>query len=349
MEVFQLGDAVIFFDPIYEEHLTGIGHPERPERLLVSLDALEESGLLERVKIVSPRDAAIEEIKLVHSSRYINEVREVADSGGGHLDMDTAVSPASYRAALKAAGALVQSVDDCLEGKYRRTFCLVRPPGHHALPTRGMGFCIFNNVAIGARYAIAKKRLERVMIVDWDAHHGNGTQDVFYEDPSVLYVSLHQYPHYPGSGWVDETGSGAGSGYTINFPFPPGTGEEHYLEAFERVIVPAGKKFAPDLIMVSDGYDSHAGDLLCSMRLTDTSYSKMIDYTAGLADEFCDGRLIVTIEGGYNLTAMAHSVVQTVSGLAGVDIPGKDGDAQPTVHPEKARAVIEQAAALHGA
>ena len=209
-----------------------------------------------------------------------------------------------------------------------------------------MGFCLFNNIAVGARYAIAKKGLKRVMIVDWDAHHGNGTQATFYEDPSVLYVSLHQYPHYPGSGWVDETGHGKGEGSTINFPFPPGTGEDCYMDAFERVIIPAGRRFAPDLLMVSAGYDSHAGDLLCSMRLTDTSYRKMTDSLLGLAGECCQGRLIVTIEGGYNLSAMARSVVQTVAGLAGEDIPGQDEPPQPTTSADKAAEIVEQAAAL---
>jgi acetoin utilization deacetylase AcuC-like enzyme len=211
-----------------------------------------------------------------------------------------------------------------------------------------MGFCIFNNVAVGARYAIARKKLKRVMIVDWDAHHGNGTQDTFYEDPSVLYVSMHQYPHYPGTGWVDETGKGKGAGYTMNFPFPAGTGEVDYLEAFDKVILPAGRKFEPDLVMVSAGYDSHVADLLCSMRLNDASYRKMTDRLVGFAEECCSGRLIVTLEGGYNLNAEARSVVQTVAGLAGVDIPGKDEPAQPTAYPDRARDVVEQVARQAG-
>lgn len=339
-----MDDVAIFFDPIYEEHLTGFGHPERPERLPTSLKALGEAGLLEEGGTVAPRDATPSEIGLVHGARYIDQVRNLADSGGGHLDMDTAVSRESYRAALRAAGALLDSVDGCLDGKFARSLCLVRPPGHHALPSRGMGFCVFNNVAIGAKYAMAKKGVERVMIVDWDAHHGNGTQDTFFEDARVLYVSLHQYPHYPGTGWVDETGKGDGKGYTINFPFPPGTGEEEYLLALKRIIIPAGEGFGPDLLMVSAGYDSHADDLLCSMRLVDGSYRKMTDMLTGLAEDCCNGRLIATLEGGYNLSAQARSVVQTVAGLAGVDVPAADEGPKPTAYPDRASDVIEQAA-----
>jgi len=318
-----MSEVVIYFDPLFEEHKTGYGHPERPERLPTSMKALEDSGLLDRVTVASPRDATVAEIELVHSPKYIEQVKRLADSGGGNLDMDTTVSAATYDAALKAAGALLESVEWSLDGSSRRTFCMVRPPGHHALPSRGMGFCIFNNVAVGARYAMARKDVERVMIVDWDAHHGNGTQEVFYEDPNVLYVSLHQYPHYPGTGWIDETGKGKGEGTTVNLPFPAGTGEAEYLTAFERVIIPAGKRFAPDLLMVSAGYDSHAADLLCSMRLIDSSYRKMTDYLVGFSEECCSGRLIVTLEGGYNLNAQARSVVQTVAGLATSTSPAR--------------------------
>jgi acetoin utilization deacetylase AcuC-like enzyme len=344
----QLPDTVLFYDPIFEEHKTGYGHPERPERLPVALEALKDSGLLEAVGVISPREATTGEIEFVHTPQYVEKVERVADSGGGQLDMDTALSAQSYAAALKAAGALLQSVDGCLQGDFERSFCLVRPPGHHALPDRGMGFCLFNNVAIAARYATTRKDVERVLIVDWDAHHGNGTQDIFYEDPAVLYVSLHQHPHYPGTGSVGETGHGKGEGYTMNFPFPPGTGEDEYLEAFRRVILPAAREFDPRFIMVSAGYDSHGGDLLCSMRLNDTSYRKMADLLCGFADDCCNGRLIATLEGGYNLDAQANSIVQTVAAMAGIDVPGEDEPPQPTVYTEKAGGVIDGAARLHG-
>ncbi len=343
-----MSEAVIFFDPLFVEHNTGAGHPEKSERLPVALAALKEAGVLDRVEVRVPRDATVDEIELVHTPAYIRQVEHLAASGGGHLDMDTAVSRKTYDAALRAAGALLDSVDGCESGDFPRSFCLVRPPGHHALPGRGMGFCIFNNVAIAARYAISTKGLERVMIVDWDAHHGNGTQEVFYDDPSVLYVSLHQFPHYPGTGWVDETGKGEGRGYTINFPFPPGTGEDSYLEAFERVILPAGSDFAPDLLLVSAGYDSHSGDLLCSMRLADVTYRKMTDLLLGLADECCGGKLIATLEGGYNLDAQARSIVQTVAGLAEMDIPPRDEERGPGPYGERASEIIAEAEILRG-
>ena len=283
------------------------------------------------------------EIELVHTPRYIEHVRSVAERGGGQLDLDTAVSRSSFRAALRAAGALTESVDRVLEGDLLRSFCLVRPPGHHALPGRGMGFCLFNNVAIGARHALSRRGVDRVMIVDWDAHHGNGTQEVFYEDPSVLYVSIHQYPHYPGTGYYDETGRGKGEGFTINLPFPAGTGEDLYEEAFRSVILPAGERFSPDLIMVSAGYDSHFQDLLCSLRLSDGYYRRMTDHLVGLADEHCNGRLIVTVEGGYNLEAMARSAVQTVAGLAGVEVPPQDDAVASSPLREEAREAIRYA------
>ncbi|MBN2169279.1 MAG: histone deacetylase [Actinobacteria bacterium] len=342
-----MGQTVIFYDPVFEKHMAGFDHPERPERIPVSMKALLDAGLLETAEVVSPRNATVDEIELVHPIEYIEKIRSISDMGGGHLDADTGISKATYMAAVKAAGALTASVDGCLEDKFDCSFCMVRPPGHHALPSRGMGFCIFNNVAIAARYATRMKGLERVMIFDWDAHHGNGTQDIFYEDDSVLYISIHQYPHYPGSGAVDEVGTGKGKGYTINFPFPPGTGEEHYMEALEKVIIPAGRKFKPDLVMISAGYDSHKDDLLCSMRLNDRSYKKMTDSLLDLAGEFGGGKLILTIEGGYNLRAMACSVVQTVSAMTGVEVPAHDEESPPTVYPDEAGEVISRAKRLN--
>ncbi|MDD5448121.1 MAG: histone deacetylase [Actinomycetota bacterium] len=341
-------NIALFYDPIFERHSTGFGHPEKAERLSVSLKALEETELLRSVEQRSPRRAEIEEIELVHPLSYIDRIKSMSAAGGGYLDLDTAVSTDTYEAALKAAGAVIESVEGCFKSDFKYSFCMVRPPGHHALSKRGMGFCIFNNVAIGARFALESGKANKVLVVDWDAHHGNGTQDIFYEDPRVLYTSIHQYPFYPGTGSQEETGQGAGRGYTINLPFPAGTGEAHYIEAFERVIIPAGRRFNPDILFVSAGYDSHYADLLCSMRLVDSSFSKMTKMLASLAREYSSDRLIIVLEGGYNLDAMAHSVVQTIGALANRNIPSWDRKPLGSAHSELASQVINKAVSQQG-
>ena len=313
--------TLLYCPPCFLDHETG-GHPERADRIRGLPERLAAEGLARRCRTPEFQPVSRQRLARVHSPAYIDEVWAYAKSGGGYIESDTVVSPASYDVALMAAGSVCDAVERLLRGEDTQALCLVRPPGHHAMVNRAMGFCIFNNIAVAARYAIKRKSVERVLIVDWDAHHGNGTQETFYEDSEVLYISLHQYPHYPGTGWIDETGKGKGEGYTVNLPFPAGTGEADYLEAFRRVIIPAAEKFQPGLVMVSAGYDSHVGDLLCSMRLTDSSYRKMTDELVAFARGCCNGRLILTLEGGYNLNAEARSIVQTVAGLAGVDIPG---------------------------
>ena len=344
-----MSDVVIFYDPIFEDHETGYGHPERPERLPAALEMMRETGLIPQVEVVTPRPTSPEIISMVHTEDYVEKVRKMAEVGGGHLDMDTTLSSDSYAAALKAAGALVDSVEGSMGGKFKRAFCLVRPPGHHALPSRGMGFCLFNNVAIAAQYALENSGVEKVMIVDWDAHHGNGTQDIFYRDNRVLYVSLHQYPHYPGTGWVTEIGTSLGEGLTVNVPFPAGTGEEQYLEAFDRLILPLGRKFGPDLLMISAGYDGHHRDLLCSMKLVAGSYAKMTRRLMELAEGLCEGRVVATLEGGYNLQGQARSIARTVAEFAGINLdrmPDEE-DPEPSTYVEKAKTVIQEATDLH--
>ncbi len=312
--------TAVYYDPLFLGHDTGIGHPERAERLEASMKMLEKTGLAERVEIIAPRDARVEEIELVHPPSHIEKVRKMAESGGGYLDMDTPVSPRSYEAALRSAGAGLDALERIMAGELDNAFLLARPPGHHATSSRGMGFCLFNNNAITARYALKRYGLERVLIVDWDGHHGNGIQDIFYAHRDVLYVSTHQYPHYPGSGYVTEVGTGEGEGYTVNFPFPAGTGEKAYLKAFEEVIIPVARQYKPRLILVSAGYDGHFSDPLCSMRLTSGSYRKMAESLLGLAEELCEGRIIVALEGGYNLMGLAASVASTVAALVGVEL-----------------------------
>ncbi|MDI7252594.1 MAG: histone deacetylase, partial [Actinomycetota bacterium] len=294
------------------------------ERLEKAMEMLESTGLAEKVRVLSPRDAAVEEVELVHPRAYIESVKRVADSGGGWLDPDTHVGTRSYEAALRSAGAALEGLERIFSGEIDNAFCLARPPGHHATATRGMGFCLFNNNAVAARFAMERFGISRVFIVDWDAHHGNGIQDIFYRDDRVLYVSLHQYPHYPGSGSYRELGEGKGEGYTVNFPLPARTGEEVYLAAFDRVIIPLALRYQPELVLVSAGYDGHFSDPLCSMLLKSTSYAEMAARLKKLAEEVCGGRMLVCLEGGYNLTAVARSIANTVAVLAGEELRVED-------------------------
>jgi acetoin utilization deacetylase AcuC-like enzyme len=312
--------TTVFYDPLYLEHDTGYGHPERAERLEATLQILRKSGLSEKVQIVAPRDATIEEIQLVHPKGYIEKVKSVAESGGGYLDMDTPVSPKSYQAALRSAGASLEGLERIFAGEIDNAFCLQRPPGHHATATQGMGFCLFNNNAVASRFAMENLGVERVFILDWDAHHGNGIQDIFYDDNKVLYVSLHQYPHYPGSGSYHEVGSGAGEGYTVNFPLPPRSGEDVYLTAFDQVILPIARQYDPQLVLISAGYDGHYSDPLCSMNLSASTYSEMAIRLKGLAEETCGGKMLASLEGGYDLLGIAASMTNTIAVLADEDI-----------------------------
>ncbi|MBN1862017.1 MAG: histone deacetylase [Dehalococcoidales bacterium] len=303
------------YDPVYLEHDTG-QHPENASRLEAIMSRLEESGLKDRLTLIPPRAATIEEIALVHHEEYITYVQAVVKSGGGWLDADTMASPGSFKAALYAAGGVIKATEVVMaEGGY--AYALVRPPGHHALATQAMGFCLFNNVAIAARYARRRLSLERVAIIDFDVHHGNGTQDTFYSDPSVLYVSTHEFPLYPGTGGLEETGSGDAKGTTVNIPLPAGSGDDEHLKVFDEIVVPVVRRFQPQLILVSAGYDGHWSDRLAMMDLSVTGYAMMVKIIKELADELCNGHLVLTLEGGYPLTSLAASVKATFDVLLG--------------------------------
>lgn len=300
----------LVYDPIYLEHDTG-NHVENSQRLVAMMSHLEETGIKEKLTLLSPRPATVEELEMVHSPEYISYIEGNAERGGGWLDPDTVMCPKSYEVALYAAGGVITAVEAVMKGKVDTAFALVRPPGHHATRSRAMGFCIFNNVAVAAKFAMANFNLNRVLIADFDVHHGNGTQEAFYADPDVLYFSTHQYPFYPGTGDVGETGTGEAKGSTVNFPMSAGWDDEEYLSAFSRVLVPAARRFEPQLILVSAGFDPHWADRLAMMEVTITGFAQMVKVLKELATELCQGRLVFTLEGGYNLQVAASSAKAT--------------------------------------
>ncbi|TLY27794.1 MAG: histone deacetylase [Ignavibacteria bacterium] len=290
------------------DHKTGLGHPERPERLRAIVSRLKEVKLASSLEPISIEPASEEWMSKVHTPAHIRFVRETCLRGGILDGGDTPVSKDSYEVALLAAGAVIAAVAAVLNGGMENAFCAVRPPGHHATQAVSMGFCLFNNAAIGARFAQAAHGLKRVAIIDWDVHHGNGTQEIFYEDKSVFYISTHQYPFYPGTGSRTETGSGEGKGYTLNIPMSAGSGEKEYLDAFRGEILPALDRYRPELIMISAGFDAHRDDPLANINLTEESFSKLTLLISESARRNCNGKIVSVLEGGYHLTALARSV-----------------------------------------
>ena len=306
----------LVYDPIYLKHDTG-QHVENAGRLEEVIFLLKQSGVMEQLTMIKPRPASVEEIALVHSRQHISRIQEAAKRGGGWLDADTVMSAESYEVALYAAGGLITATEAVINGEVGSAFALVRPPGHHATPEQAMGFCLFNNLAIATRYALDRHKLERILIVDFDVHHGNGTQHVFYDNPQVLYTSAHEYPFYPGTGSVGETGSGAGKGATVNIPLPAGCSDTEYLLVFQQIIVPVARRFKPQLILVSAGYDLHWADPIALMQLTTTGFAQIVSIIKGLADELCGGKMVFSLEGGYNFAALATSIKATLDVLLG--------------------------------
>lgn len=314
MEVASNGVTVLFAThPVYLEHLAGPRHPERPERLEAVLEGVRRADLGEAISALEPKPAGREDLERVHPAWYLDRIDEICAGGGGRLDSDTYASPASFEAASLAAGAGLTAVEALRAGGGDAAFCAVRPPGHHATAVESMGFCMISNVAVVA--ASLADQGERVMIFDYDAHHGNGTQAVFYDDPRVLFVSYHQWPLYPGTGSVDETGSGAGSGSTLNIPLPAGTTGDVYLRAFDEVVAPVAERFAPTWVIVSAGFDAHRDDPLTDMGLTAGDYGPL---TARVLSLVPVGRRLVMLEGGYDLDALANCSSEVMRQLAGV-------------------------------
>ena len=304
------------YDPIYLKHLTGTRHPESPHRLSSIVTQLEETGLLGTLLSLKPQTGVEEWIMAVHDKDYVNHVRDLCHSGAKSLDTgDTPICSDSYEVACAAVGGVLAAVDAVMEGTARNAFCAVRPPGHHATPSRGMGFCIFNNVAIAARYIQKHHNLRRVLIVDWDVHHGNGTQETFFSDPLVMYFSTHQYPFYPGTGSAEERGEGVGWGSTINVPLAAGTSEEEFIRVYKEKLQPKALEFQPDFVLISAGFDAHAGDLLGALRMTEEGFATVTRLVKKIAEESCQGRLVSVLEGGYNLKALAGSVQAHIQAL----------------------------------
>ena len=292
------------YDEIFLKHTTPEWHPERKERLVQILNSLKKSGLWEKLIHIKPHKATYDDIALVHTSDYI---KKIENFGTGHLDPDTYMSEDSLKAALYAAGSLIEAVERCKKGEIERAFCAVRPPGHHAESNRAMGFCIFNNVAIGARYA-QKIGYKKVFIIDFDVHHGNGTQHIFESDNTVFYFSTHQYPHYPGTGTDAERGIGKGEEYTYNVPMPPESGDKEYLYVYQNILPDLVKVFEPDITFVSAGYDIHKNDPLADIRISDDGIRGIVHSILS----YSPNPFIFALEGGYNLSALGESVRITI-------------------------------------
>jgi len=333
----------VVWDPLFVEHQAPgpVQHPERPERLEAARRGVFSALPEERVRMLSPRDASDDELSRVHEPRYVEELSRIAGRRG-YLDADTYYSPASYAAAVRAAGGCIEMVDAALDGKAAYGVALVRPPGHHARPGTAMGFCLLNNIAVAAAHARARG-CARVAIVDWDVHHGNGTQEMFYADPSVLYVSLHQWPLYPGTGTRGEVGEGDGVGATLNIPLSPGAGDAAYVAAVDRIVAPALADFAPDLLLVSAGFDAHERDPLAAMRLTAWGYSQMARRLVAAMPGGTAGKLGIVLEGGYDLTALRDSLGATVAALEGAETDEEAGTLPVDARHEADLRLAEQA------
>lgn len=295
--------------PDFQQHDTGQGHPERPERLAAVHQRLTESGLEQRLTVIEPVIASEDWLHRGHAAAHVNNVRRRCEQGATYMeDYETMLCPASYDIARKAVGATFAGADAIASGNVDHAFCAVRPPGHHAEFDRAMGFCLFNSVVIAARYIQETHGAERVAIIDWDVHHGNGTQHILETDPSIFYFSIHQYPHYPGTGAEEERGHGEGHGATLNVPVPAGVGDDVYLKAFDEILTPALNDFKPQFVIVSAGFDAHIRDPLSMTRVTDEGFAKMTEQVLTIADEHANGRLLSVLEGGYDLESLSSCV-----------------------------------------
>jgi len=321
-------ETAVVYSPKYLRHKTGPRHPESPSRLRVIMRELNKSGILEneRCTLVEPEIASINDLQLVHDSDYIQRIRQFCSCGGGLLDQgDTVVSSESYEVARLAAGGTVKAADLVMAGKFRNAFAFIRPPGHHAGPGYPMGFCVFNNVAVAASHLLEKFSLDRVLILDIDAHHGNGTQEIFYRSNRVLYVSLHEDPtEFPLTGFADEVGEDEGLGYTVNIPLPYGTDNRIYLRAFNEIAAPIINQYKPQFILVSTGFDNHYTDPVGNLSLSALSYVKIFDSILESASKFCQGKLVAVLEGGYSLRFLGKMACAVTAQMAEISYSIRD-------------------------
>jgi acetoin utilization deacetylase AcuC-like enzyme len=309
--------TAVYRDDLFLEHQPGLSHPESPERLRVIYDALDKGTTGDHFIFPQFDPASQDILRLNHSAELVKRVAETQGRDHDYLDADTQTSARSHEAACLAAGALIDGLTRIDQGEIDNAFCLVRPPGHHAERDQSMGFCLYNNVAVAARWAMRELGMQRIMILDWDLHHGNGTQKSFYDTDRVLYLSSHQYPYYPGTGALLETGEGTGEGYTVNIPLPGGEGDMEFARIFNELVKPVTREYQPELILISCGFDIYDGDPLGAMRVTPAGFSWMTRTMVELAEEVCDGKLLLSLEGGYNLTAMRDGTLAVLSELCG--------------------------------
>ncbi len=314
--------TAFLYDPVFLKHQTGWTHPEKRQRLIALIEHLKASGLWEQLSHLQPHPAPLEAVTAIHTPLYVNQIRFASETGKlFRPDEVTLGSPGTYTAAMMAAGAILTALDAVMCREVKNAFCAVRPPGHHAMPDRAMGYCFLNNIAIGARYLQHRYGLKKIAIIDWDVHHGNGTQHAFYHDPSVFYFSLHQESLYPHSGETSETGSGPGTGFTLNVPMTPGATDFDYLQVFEQKLTPALAKFKPDFILISAGFDGHVDDQLATTTLTAQGFAGLTQKVMALADLHCEGRLVSALEGGYSLSGLTASVEAHLRALLKLPAP----------------------------
>lgn len=309
-------DAVAWYDsPLFDAHRNATSHPERPARLAAIREGLADAGLDTKLVRLEPTPLNPEVLLRIHDPQYVAFIEKTCREGGGLVAMDSGVVPASWSASLMAGGACWQAAQDVVRGRFRRAFCSVRPPGHHAIANRAMGYCLFCNAAIAAEAALACPGIARVAILDWDVHHGNGTQDAFYTRGDVLYASIHEYPSFPGTGAAEETGEGAGAGLTVNCPVPKGSGNDILLRAWHERIRPALEAFGPDILIVSAGFDADVRDPIGKLEVTATGFRSLSEQVVRWADCYCQGRLVSLLEGGYAFKALKEDVALHVETL----------------------------------